>query len=77
MRDVNSTGRSPLAVGVGWAYRVMALGLEFVVPALVGHWIDGHLESHPWGVLIGSIVGFAVGMTHLIQIGRRGATISD
>lgn len=73
MRDANQPERSALSVGVGWAYRVMSVGLEFVVPALVGHWVDGRLRTGPWGVLIGATLGFIVGMTHLLQIAVRGA----
>lgn len=73
MRGVNSSERSPLSIGVGWAYRVMSVGLEFVLPALLGHWVDGRLGTQPWGVLLGAVLGFGLGMVHLLQIATRGA----
>jgi len=72
MREPSPPGRSPLSIGVGWAYRVTSVGLEFVLPALAGYWIDGRLGSGPVGMLLGAVLGFTVGMVHLIQIARRG-----
>jgi ATP synthase protein I len=65
--------RTPLAIGLAWASRITSLALEFVVPMLAGWWIDGKLGSRPWGLLIGTILGFAIGMLHLLQLARSGA----
>jgi len=64
---------SPLSVGIAWAYRVTSLGLEFALPACAGYWIDQRFGSLPWGVMIGSVLGFAAGMTHLLRIARHGS----
>ncbi len=62
--------RSPLSIGIDWASRITTLGFEFAVPALIGHFIDGRLGSKPVGLLIGMVLGFVVGMMHLLRIAR-------
>jgi F0F1-type ATP synthase assembly protein I len=66
--------RSPLSVGLDWATRVMSVALGFVLPALLGAWIDGRLGSSPWGVLIGAALGFTAGMLQLVRIAQGGTT---
>jgi F0F1-type ATP synthase assembly protein I len=48
-----------------------AVGLEVAVGVglgvLIGHWFDGKFHSDPWGILIGSGLGFASGMYLLIK----------
>jgi ATP synthase protein I len=62
--------RSPLAVGVTWASRVTALGLEFALPALAGYFLDQRWRTGPVLILVGTALGFAVGMMHLLRIAR-------
>jgi F0F1-type ATP synthase assembly protein I len=51
--------------------KVAALGLETAVGvalgAIVGSWIDKKYHSDPWGILIGSGLGFFSGMYLLIR----------
>lgn len=51
--------------------RFSSLGVEFVAAvaglALVGHWIDGHYLTAPWGLLAGACLGIAAGMLNLIR----------
>ena len=53
-----------------WA-KGLSHGLEVAVGvglgAVVGHWIDGHLHSSPWGLLIGILLGCMAGMYLLIK----------
>ncbi len=62
--------RSPLALGIEWASRIMALGFEFALPALAGNYLDKRLGSGPVGLLAGMVLGFAGGMIHLLRIAR-------
>ena len=64
--------RSSVAVGWEWASRVLTVGLEFALPPLLGARFDHSWATSPWGVLIGAVLGFAVGMWHLLQIAREG-----
>jgi F0F1-type ATP synthase assembly protein I len=66
-----SEPRDPLSAGIMWASRATSLGLEFVLPTLVGLWLDGRFGTKPWGTLVGALLGFAAGMTHLLRIAKR------
>jgi len=63
--------RSPLSIGIEWASRITALGFEFSLPPIVGYLVDRWLGSNPIGILVGMIIGFLVGMMHLLQIARN------
>jgi ATP synthase protein I len=65
--------RSPLAVGIMWASRVTTLGLEFSLPVMAGYYLDRWQHTSPAATLTGLVLGFAVGMVHLLQIARGGA----
>jgi hypothetical protein len=65
-----SDQRSPLSVGIGWASRISALGFEFSLPPLAGYALDRWLGSNPVGILVGMVVGFLVGMMHILQIAK-------
>ena len=62
--------RSPLAVGMTWASRITTLGLEFALPALAGFFLDQRWRTGPVLILVGTTLGFAVGMMHLLRIAR-------
>ena len=65
--------RSPIAVGFGWAARISAAGLSFVVPMLIGSWLDSRFGSRPAGLLAGLALGSVVGLLQLIRIARDSA----
>ena len=65
--------RSPLALGLMWASRVTTLGLEFSLPVLGGYYLDRWRHTSPVATLAGLVLGFAVGMMHLLQIARAGS----
>ncbi len=74
--DEPSDGRSALALAYAWAWRVIAISLEMVIPGLVGYWIDSRLGTKALFVLLGFLLGMAVGVLHLLQI-ARGSTNSS
>ena len=55
-----------------WASRGMSVGLEFVVPAILGLWLDRYWPVAPLGVIAGAVLGFALGLTHLLRIAKEG-----
>ncbi|MBW3599106.1 MAG: AtpZ/AtpI family protein [Planctomycetes bacterium] len=57
-----------MAVAYGWAWRVMIIGLEMVVPGLVGYWIDQRLGTKAVFTVGGFVLGMALGFWHLIKI---------
>lgn len=60
--------RSPLTVGFEWASRISVAGATFFVPILAGHGVDRLAGSGPIGLMVGLVIGFAVGLTQLIRI---------
>jgi hypothetical protein len=53
-----------------WASSVTTIGLEFSLPVGVGFAVDRHWHTMPVATLIGSAVGFATGMTHILAVAR-------
>ena len=64
--------RSNLSVGMEWASRVTTVGLTFVVPPLAGHLLDLWWKTSPGALLVGAVLGFAVGMMNILRIAREG-----
>ncbi|MEK7233119.1 MAG: AtpZ/AtpI family protein [Elusimicrobiota bacterium] len=51
-----------LALSVGWeltSFTVLGVGM--------GYWLDGHMESSPWGTLVGALFGIVLGLYRLIR----------
>jgi F0F1-type ATP synthase assembly protein I len=55
-----------------WASRVTTVGLEFALPPLLGALLDRRLGTSPAALLVGAVLGFVVGIVHLLQIAREG-----
>jgi len=60
--------RSSLARAMVWSSRVTTISLEMAVPGLVGVWLDRRLGTGMLLVVVGVILGFALGMWHLIKL---------
>jgi F0F1-type ATP synthase assembly protein I len=69
-------GRSSLAIAYTWAWRVIAISLEMVVPGLAGYWIDTQLGTKALFMILGFVIGMTVAILHLVQI-ARGSSNSD
>jgi len=54
-----------------WASRVTTIGLEFALPPLGGAWLDRWSGTSPWLTVVGAVLGFAVGMMHILRIARE------
>ena len=60
--------RSPVAVAYQWAWRIITISLEMVIPGLVGLAVDQWLGSLVVFTLLGFTFGMTVGIWHLIRI---------
>ena len=63
--------RSRLAVGMQWAAGATTIGMEFVLPVYLGSVADRWWKTGPWLTIVGVLLGFAVGMIHVVQFARR------
>ena len=59
--------RPPMAVAMGWVGRLTTVGLEMSLPPLAGWWADGRLGTEPWLLIVGGVLGFVTGFTHLLH----------
>ncbi len=37
----------------------------------IGYWVDGRYDTSPWGLLLGTALGFASFVTRLLRLGRQ------
>ncbi len=60
----------PLAVAMEWVAKITTVGLEMVLPAIGGAYLDKRIGTTYWA-LIGVALGMVVGMWHLLQMTRK------
>jgi ATP synthase protein I len=52
-------------------FALSQIGLEMVAPIGIGVVLDYYVGIAPWGAVVGAILGFVGGMTHLIVLATR------
>jgi hypothetical protein len=62
--------RSRQAIAYAWAWRIISISLEMVLPGCLGIWIDRRLGTGFVFTLIGVGLGLALGMMQLLRIAR-------
>ncbi len=50
---------------------ISQVGIEMVAPALIGLWIDNKLAWLPWATVTGVVLGFVLGITHLVILMKQ------
>lgn len=63
--------RPPLVVAMEWVSRVVTISLEMVLPAFGGYWLDRLVGTPLIFLIIGMILGFALGLWHLIRFAQN------
>jgi ATP synthase protein I len=63
--------QDPTPREMGYYFALAQVGVEMVVPTLLGYWIDSWLGTTPWITIVAAVLGFAAGMIHLIMILRQ------
>ena len=56
---------------LGRYFALAQIGLEMVAPIALGLVLDYYLNWTPWGVVCGTIIGFAGGLLHLLTMLKR------
>ena len=61
--------RSPIAIAYNWAYRIIGVSIEMVLPGLLGYWLlDLHLGTRCLFLLLGLAAGMILAVWHLIRM---------
>jgi F0F1-type ATP synthase assembly protein I len=45
--------------------------VAILIAAGIGYWVDGRFDTSPWGLLLGTAVGFASFVHRLLTLGRQ------
>jgi F0F1-type ATP synthase assembly protein I len=56
---------SPINAGFRWAYAITSCGLEIVLAAGAGYWVDSKLHTLPAFVIAGLLLGMTAATYHL------------
>jgi F0F1-type ATP synthase assembly protein I len=56
---------------VGYYFTLAQVGLEMVAPLFIGLALDHYLGSSPWGLIVGTVLGFVGGLAHLVMLANR------
>lgn len=49
-------------------FSLAQIGLEMVVPLVIGLFLDHQLGWMPWGTVVGAVFGLVAGMAHLVSM---------
>jgi F0F1-type ATP synthase assembly protein I len=61
---------------LGRYFAIGQVGLEMVVPIVVGLILDDRLGWTPWGVVGGAVLGLGGGLVHLVHLSGK-AEVTD
>ena len=64
-------GNSPNSRELGRYFALAQVGLEMVVPIVVGLWLDSAFGWSPWGVSVGAVLGLVGGLAHIVHLLKR------
>ncbi len=69
-REVDTTW---LAQGIQWVSKITTVGLEMVVPVIIGSWLDQRFGTQ-FLTLLGIALGVPLGLWHLLKMTKRSST---
>jgi len=53
---------------MGYYMALAGIGIEMVVPAGIGSYLDRWLETSPWITIVLGALGFAAGLIHMVVL---------
>jgi F0F1-type ATP synthase assembly protein I len=56
---------------LGFYLSLAQVGAEFVAPLVTGALLDLYLGWSPWGIIVGAVLGFVGGLSHLVILANR------
>ena len=76
--EKNQTDRQATARRQGLAYQGAFEAVAAIpIAAGIGYWIDTSYETSPYGLLLGTVVGFSAFVLRLIRLGRQLEKLGD
>jgi F0F1-type ATP synthase assembly protein I len=63
----------PTPRDMGYYAALAQVGIEMVVPAILGFYVDAWLDTTPWIMVAAAVFGFAGSLIHLFSILRQKA----
>jgi ATP synthase protein I len=75
--DDDRDGRNAVARGYVVSTRVTSIGMQMALPPLIGWWVDSKLNTEPWFLIIGGILGFTVSLLELIRLAKDSEDSKD
>jgi F0F1-type ATP synthase assembly protein I len=67
----DSRPRPPDAREMRYYFSLAQVGLEMVVPLILGLVMDYYAGTIPWFAISGLVLGFVGGITHLVVLGNK------
>jgi F0F1-type ATP synthase assembly protein I len=61
-------GQEPTPREMGYYVALAQTGVEMVLPAVGGYFLDEWLDTKPWFTVIAAVLGFVLGFVHLLTI---------
>jgi F0F1-type ATP synthase assembly protein I len=52
-------------------FAIAQVGMEMVLPGVLGFWLDSTFDWLPWGTIVGVVCGFVLGIAHLVVLMKR------
>ena len=65
-----------MAAAMEWVSKITTVSLEMVLPGVAGGWADNYFQTK-WIAPMGFILGFAVGLYHLLRMTRTAEPDDD
>ncbi len=62
---------SPVAEALALASRITGIAAEMAIPPLLGYWADQKLGTKLLLLIVGMVIGFALGLWQLLQLTKR------
>ena len=75
--DDDRDGRNSVARGYVLATRVTSIGMQMAIPPALGWWADGKLNTTPWLLGLGAVVGFTVSIFELVRFAKDSEDSAD
>jgi hypothetical protein len=71
MNENEFDDRDPISKGYAWSVIVSSIGMEMVVPPLIGLWIDRKCGTIVLFTILGAVLGMVCAISQLVGLGKN------